>query len=119
MIYEMLCGESPFYFDGIPETELYRSIGEDGYPPIREPNVSPAAKDLVDKLLQKNPTDRIGSLAMGEEEVLLHPWFQSVDAQALRSRRIKAPWKPPVKDAFDTSNFDDWDDVEDITGGLC
>ena len=114
MLYEMLVGESPFYFDGVPETELYRSIGEDDYPPIQDPKVSAEAKDLIHKLLEKNPNDRIGSLAMGEPEVLFHPWFQSVDAQALRNKSVKAPWMPRVKDPFDTSNFDDWDDVVDI-----
>ena len=110
----MLRGESPFYFDGVPETELYRSIEEDEVPPITNPNVSAEAKDLVFRLLEKDPLDRIGCLADGEREIVEHKWFASIDRKELRDRKLKAPWKPQVKDPFDISNFEDWGDIEDI-----
>ena len=114
MLYEMLSGESPFYFDGVPETELYRSIEEDEVPPISE-NVSEAAKELVFKLLEKDPLDRIGSLAGGEKEIVDHKWFAGINRSELRNRKLKAPWRPNVKDPFDVSSFEDWGDIEDIT----
>jgi len=36
------------------------------------------------------------------------------DCSALVAKRVKAPWLPPVKDAFDASCFDRYDGPEEI-----
>ena len=73
------------------------------------------ATDLVRKLLVKDPTLRLGSLAGGERDILEHPWFSPLDLGNLRFRAVDAPWVPQIKDPFDTSCFDDWSHLEDRT----
>jgi protein kinase A len=92
---------------------LFRSIVEDDFEPPS--NASPAAVDIIAKFLVKDPTQRLGSLARGEREIFEQEWFNDIDLQALRDREIKAPWVPEIKDAFDTSCFDDWNHMEDKT----
>jgi serine/threonine protein kinase len=113
MLYEMVTGESPFYYEGMDQMTLFRSIVEDDFePPL---NASPVAADIIAKFLVKDPTQRLGSLVRGEREIFEHDWFNDIDLQALRGREIKAPWVPEIKDAFDTSWFDDWNHLEDKT----
>jgi serine/threonine protein kinase len=113
MLYEMITGESPFYYEGMDQMTLFRSIVEDDFEP--PPNASPAAADIIAKFLVKDPTQRLGSLARGEREIFEQEWFSDIDLEALRRREIKAPWIPEIKDAFDTGCFDDWNHLEDKT----
>lgn len=46
----------------------------------------------------------------GVGEIKSHPFFKGVDWRNLRNTR--SPYKPPIKSATDTSNFDDFDEVE-------
>ena len=110
LIYEMLSGSSPFYEDGIEQFELFRSIAEDDFPHIAD--ISPQAYDLISQLLKKDPSIRLGSLVQGEKDILEHAWFEKMK---LQDRNVRAPWTPSIKDPFDTSNFDDWSDVDDKT----
>jgi protein kinase A len=112
-IYELLSGQSPFYYDGMDQMSLFESIVQDDYDPPT--GASPEAIDLIAKFLEKDPTRRLGSLAQGESEIFEHPWFADLDLQALRHRVIPAPWVPSVRDPFDTSCFDDWSALEDKT----
>lgn len=113
LLYEMLTGENPFFYDGMDQISLFEAIVQDDYDEPR--NVSVAAVDIIRKLLVKDPTRRLGSLARGEDDILDHPWFSDLDLQLLRRRQLPAPWLPDVRDPLDTSCFDDWDHLEDKT----
>ena len=110
VIYEMLTGESPFYYDGIDQMELFESIVYNPYVPPA--NVSPEAADIMGQLLAKNPARRLG--ASGESHVVDHPWFSDLDLDALRRRdpSIPVPWTPKLTGPMDTSYFNDWSDLE-------
>jgi serine/threonine protein kinase/CRP-like cAMP-binding protein len=113
MLYEMITGESPFYYEGMDQMTLFRSIVEDDF---ELPwNASPAAAYVISNFLVKDPTQRLGSLVRGEREIFEQEWFNDMDLQALRGREIEAPWVPAIKDTLDTSCFDDWNHVEDKT----
>ena len=114
LVYEMICGESPFYTYGIDQEDLYRSIIEDDYDPPMYASMD--ACDLIDRLLVKDPLVRLGSLSGGESDILCHNWFKGLDSHAVRKRTIKAPWIPQLSgDPFDSRHFDDWSDLEDKT----
>jgi len=113
LIYELLCGDSPFFFFGIEQVELYRSIVEDGYPALK--SSTPAAASMIDGLLTKDPSLRLGSLEKGELDIIKHEWFEGLDVESMRERKLEAPWKPNIKDPFDTSSFENWDDLKDKT----
>ena len=40
--------------------------------------------DLINKLLIRNPSERLGAKT-GAQEILAHPWFESIDMAALES----------------------------------
>ena len=109
LIYEMIAGVSPFYYDGIDQAELFDSIAQDDYPPL--PNaVSTEAQDLLAGLLRKDPLLRLG--AKQQSEILEHAWFADLDLDGMRHREVAAPWVPALDGPLDTSNFTDWSDLE-------
>lgn len=112
-MYEMIMGENPFYFEGMDQMVLFKSIVEDPHEPLDACSLE--ASDIIDALLTKDPVTRLGSLARGESDILQHPWFQSLDLQALRRRESPAPWIPTIKDSLDTCCFDDWSEIIDKT----
>jgi serine/threonine protein kinase len=110
LVYEMLTGENPFYYEGLGDTSLFQSIAEDSYPVLPE-TVSTEASRLIVGLLTKDPSQRLGSGS--ENDILQHAWLQTMDLATLRRKQVAAPWIPQVKDALDTSCFDNWDDLQD------
>lgn len=48
------------------------------------------ARDLISKLLRREPETRFGATG-GSSEILAHPFFESLDLQALESRQIVPP----------------------------
>ena len=106
-------GSNPFFYEGMDQISLFHAIVEDTYD---EPDrASSEAKDIISKLLVKEPDYRLGSLSRGEEDILEHSWFASLDLGALRHRQTPAPWVPTVKDPLDSSCFDDWGHLVDKT----
>ena len=53
-------------------------------------------KDLILKLLMRDPKKRIGSFK-DSEEILSHPWFNSIDLNKLVKKEIPANYKPAPK----------------------
>jgi hypothetical protein len=41
------------------------------------------------------------------EDVIAHPWFQEFKIEDLMEKKIVAPYVPVIKEADDTSNFDE------------
>ncbi|ROW01084.1 hypothetical protein VSDG_02841 [Cytospora chrysosperma] len=102
LLYEMLTGLPPFYDENT--NEMYRKILSE---PLHFPShdiVPPAAKDLLTKLLNRNPTERLG--ANGSAEIKAHPFFHAIDWRKLLQRKYEPTFKPNVADALDTGNFD-------------
>lgn len=75
--------------------------------PVRHKIVmSDECKDFITKLLEKEPSNRIGS-ANGIDEICAHPWLASIDISDLLNKKIEAPFKPKLSDNLcDVSNFD-------------
>ncbi|KAG1122122.1 hypothetical protein G6F42_011777 [Rhizopus arrhizus] len=66
--------------------------------------------DLLKHLLTPDLSSRYGNLKNGCQDVIQHPWFQSIDFGKLEQRQIKAPYIPNVNGEGDTSNFDVYDE---------
>eukprot|EP00045_Choanoeca_perplexa_P001997 m.22566 g.22566 ORF g.22566 m.22566 type:complete len:466 (-) comp11269_c0_seq1:176-1573(-) len=102
VMYEMMCGHLPFYnrnhevlFDLILHEE------------IRLPDhLSPAAKDILSKMLDKNPHTRLGGGQGDGREITDHAFFASIDLVKLYNKQLPVPFKPKVTSATDVSNFD-------------
>lgn len=65
-------------------------------------------KDILSKLLQKKPENRLGCSPErgGYQEIMQHPFFKDIDWGKLISKEIKPPIKPKVKSESDTKNID-------------
>ena len=66
------------------------------------------ASDLIKKMLQLNPSMRLGMLSGGEKDITNHPLCAGVNMDALLKKELKPPWVPKLANANDTSNFDDF-----------
>eukprot|EP00742_Colponemidia_sp_Colp-10_P000643 GILJ01000701.1.p1 GENE.GILJ01000701.1~~GILJ01000701.1.p1 ORF type:complete len:427 (-),score=46.83 GILJ01000701.1:403-1683(-) len=65
-------------------------------------------KDLIVKLLMKNPAERLGN--GGVEEVKIHPWFADFSFESLEKRTAKVPFVPKE----DENHFDVLHDIQDM-----
>ncbi|KAJ3548626.1 hypothetical protein NM208_g912 [Fusarium decemcellulare] len=101
LLYEMLTGLPPFYDE--VTNEIYRKILSE---PLHFPGpeiVPPAAKDLLTKLLNRNPADRLG--ANSAAKIKAHPFFHAIDWKKLLQRKYEPAFKLNVVNALDTANF--------------
>ncbi|RSL65677.1 cAMP-dependent protein kinase type 1 [Fusarium duplospermum] len=104
LIYEMLCGYTPFWDSGSP-MKIYENIlkGKVKYPAY----VNADAQNLLERLITADLTKRLGNLYGGPSDVKNHPWFAEVTWDRLARKDIDAPYTPPVKaGAGDASQFD-------------
>ena len=66
--------------------------------------VSPVARDLINKLLEKDKIKRLG--AKGDvDEILSHSFFAGLNIEKLKAKELVPPYKPEIKDDlkfFDT-----------------
>jgi serine/threonine protein kinase/DNA-binding response OmpR family regulator len=101
ILYEFLYGYPPFHaetpnlvFDNI----LSRNIDweEDTM------DISPAARDLMERLMCTDPKERLGSRGM--EEIKAHPFFEGIDWQDIVSK--EGPFVPQISDPESTDYFD-------------
>ncbi|GFQ06940.1 calcium-dependent protein kinase 2 [Phtheirospermum japonicum] len=71
ILYILLCGMLPFW--GESDDEIFQGVlhGDIDFSSDPWPNVSESAKDLVKRMLERNPKRRITA-----HQVLCHPWVQ-------------------------------------------
>ena len=82
VLYELLTGMPPFYTENLKQ--LYQNIAKAKlqYPK----NCPPVAKDLMMKMMERNPNKRINI-----ENVKKHPFFKDIDWERLAKRELKPP----------------------------
>ena len=92
LLYEMLTGLPPFYNEDT--NEMYRKILSEHLHFPGPEIVPPTAKDLLTRLLDRDPARRLG--ARGAAEIKAHPFFHSIDWRKLLQRRYEPTFKPNV-----------------------
>lgn len=110
LVYEMIVGYPPFV-DEDP-MGIYQKIlsGKIVFPKFFDKN----AKVLVKKLLTADLGKRFGNLKNGVDDIKKAKWFQGLNWQQLLDKEIAAPYKPVVKSATDTSNFEEYPDSDEL-----
>lgn len=107
LCFEMLTGSSMFVWDLERDTDdvISDRILTDS-PIMPMPNKIPReAGDLIEKLIEKDPTQRLGR--HGADEIKSHLFFENINWTLLAKKEISAPFKPCVSHEADTSNFSD------------
>lgn len=63
-------------------------------------------------------SNRLGMLKGGVEEVKQQKWFSKIDWKALLAKKSPMSYRPLVKSAGDTSNFNSYPESDNITQSL-
>ncbi|KAK7469411.1 Serine/threonine kinase [Stygiomarasmius scandens] len=103
LTYEMLLGQSPFRGDD--EDEIFDAILEDE--PLYPITMPRDAVSILQKLLTRDPTRRLGSTKEDAEEIKRQPFFKDVNWDDVLNKRIPPPYFPTINGSADTSNFDE------------
>eukprot|EP00163_Fabomonas_tropica_P005528 TRINITY_DN1506_c0_g1_i2.p2 TRINITY_DN1506_c0_g1~~TRINITY_DN1506_c0_g1_i2.p2 ORF type:complete len:151 (+),score=45.13 TRINITY_DN1506_c0_g1_i2:1120-1572(+) len=79
ILYILLCGFPPFYEENT--AKLFEQImrGDFDYPEPYWDDISPTAKDLINKLLDVNPKTRLDA-----QGLLDHPWCKNAKTQHMQ-----------------------------------
>ncbi|CAK71368.1 unnamed protein product (macronuclear) [Paramecium tetraurelia] len=100
LVYEMVVGQPAFFAE--TKEELFNQIlhQEINY---KKMGVSSQLKDLLSKLLQKDPNSRISSA----NEIKKHPWFKNVDWDMVLQKQVPPVFLPQLNSDDDVQYFDD------------
>ncbi|XP_016134317.1 serine/threonine-protein kinase Sgk3-like [Sinocyclocheilus grahami] len=114
VLYEMLYGLPPFYsrdthemYDNILHKEL-----------IMRPGASTAAWSILQALLEKDNTRRLG-YRDDFNEVKGHEFFSSINWDDLEQKKLPPPFNPSVESQYDISNFDPEFTEETVPNSVC
>jgi len=109
VLYEMIVGSTPFLIPGLvrkqqDQIKVFESIvsNEVTYPVGMEED----CKDLLESLLCKKTTSRMGCGIRAHKDFERHTWFDDIDFTLLKARRIMPPWIPPLEGNTDKSLFE-------------
>lgn len=101
VLFEMLNSLPPFY--SRDNAEMYDNIL---HKPVRfRANMSSAARNILESLLQKDKRKRLGAID-DADEIKRHEFFKPINWQDLEAKSIPPPFNPNVKDNFDMKNID-------------
>lgn len=114
LIYEFISKENPFY-DTDPLESYTRIIKSQFKFPK---NFSGSAKNLIRKLLVKDPRKRLGCFKTGIEDIKKHVFFSETNWEELAKKKTKPPFIPRLDSIRDTRYFSKYkvtmDDSEEI-----
>uniref|UniRef100_A0AAY5ETB3 non-specific serine/threonine protein kinase n=1 Tax=Electrophorus electricus TaxID=8005 RepID=A0AAY5ETB3_ELEEL len=68
-------------------------------------------RDLIRKLLVKDPHKRLGSGPRGAEDIKSHVFFKGLNWTDLAQKKLASPFKPELRNELDVGNF-----AEEFTG---
>lgn len=81
----MLCGIPPFYSENLEKMYDLIRTSELLFP--KKIKITTEAKDLISRLLQRNPYNRLGS-KYGIKEIKEHPFFSDVNFDSILERQV-------------------------------
>eukprot|EP01083_Nonionella_stella_P149537 475134_1 len=96
-LYELTVGIPPFYSQNI--NEMYRKILEG--PLLFPPILSSDCKDLITKLLCRDPKQRLGAGPEDVEQIKTHSFFNNIEWDKLYRKDVVPPYKEDKCRDFD------------------
>jgi len=79
-------------------------------------NISDSAKDIISKLLNKDPEERKWNCCF--ELLKKHDFFKGIKWEKFRRRRQSGPLMSPTRCKNDVSNFDDKITKQEVSTGI-
>lgn len=106
MMSEMLTGKHPFR--GSSHLDTLRNIVNPSVSPKTVHLLSRQARSLLEGLLTRDPTKRLGSTeAGGTEKIKKHPFFKSLDWNKVYKKAYTPSFRPDLRNEQDIGNFED------------
>ncbi|KAF8822006.1 AGC kinase [Cardiosporidium cionae] len=103
LLFEMLAGYPPFY-DASPFSLFCKILSH----PVTFPaHISSSSKSLINKLLCKDPSKRLGA-AGNVRDVRKHRFFRKISWPACRFMKLEPPFVPVLSDITDSSHFEEY-----------
>ncbi|KAF9466262.1 kinase-like domain-containing protein [Collybia nuda] len=91
ILYRMLTARMPFGGDANNKAEIGTSVITDELQFSKNDHVSPAAQDLLNGLLAKDPSNRLAP-----QDIKSHSFFKGFPWEKAERRQLKAPWIPYI-----------------------
>ena len=109
--YEMLTGKLPYEIPVGPKLSL-----EMFKPKVEFPEgINKDLKDLIEKLLTKEPKKRLGYGTDDAKAVKNHPYFKDVDWDLYLNKKVDPPFVPDLEDDEDLKYFDKYFTNESVS----
>uniref|UniRef100_A0A8C4GUN9 Ribosomal protein S6 kinase n=1 Tax=Dicentrarchus labrax TaxID=13489 RepID=A0A8C4GUN9_DICLA len=102
LMYDMMTGSPPFTAENKKKTIDKILKCKLNLPPY----LTIDARDIIKKLLKKNPAQRLGSSKPDCADIQKHPFFRHINWDDLLSKRVEPPYKPQLQSDEDVSQFD-------------
>eukprot|EP00127_Corallochytrium_limacisporum_P002308 Clim_evm96s109 gene=Clim_evmTU96s109 len=102
LTYEMLVGYPPFV-----DSNTFRIYEKILSAPVSFPShIEETSKQFISELLTRDPTQRIGALVDGVDDVKQHPFFGGLDWRMVDEQQLRPPIVPRLDSPGDASNYD-------------
>lgn len=107
LVYELLCGQTPFYLRGSSQMNMFRRIVAVDYQ--IPAYLDPVDSGLISSILVRSPSRRLGNLLKGHLDLKEHQSFglYDINFRDILQKTAVAPWKPPISNPLDSANFDE------------
>ncbi|NXL66827.1 KGP2 kinase, partial [Chordeiles acutipennis] len=106
LVYELLTGSPPF--SGADQMMTYNSILK-GIEKLDFPKIiTRRPEDLIRRLCRQNPTERLGNLRNGINDIKKHRWLNGFNWDGLKVRKLTSPLKRELSGPTDYSYFDSY-----------
>jgi cGMP-dependent protein kinase len=103
LTFELLAGHPPF--ESASPMQIYQKVAK-GINKMPFPNTcSDVAGTLIKSLCESNPSERLPMKKEGVANIKNNDWFKGFDWGAMENLKMEAPYKPPIKNKKDISNF--------------
>lgn len=116
-IYEMAFGRTPFYPYRMDQTLLFGKVLRAQFDIPK--SFSADLKNLLGRLLIVDISQRYGCTDKNMDDIKSHKWFSTIKWNDIERQAVRAPLKPIVKDAGDTTNFSFYTEERTRNSSVC